>query len=173
MADTVLYWNFIYLYFFYVGVSVAGVGGVASAKPNAVAFSGRNGLAVSAPKATAIAGVTAEEAAAFSLSLPSRHNLVIKKPSSRFSATSDDYYDEIETSPLQANPHNTALLRNANSGKSKLKPMQATINAADAAVKMWRTAMEQDRVAAAAHDFNIEQYFKDLQKTNQFYRTWT
>ncbi|XP_017864391.1 PREDICTED: uncharacterized protein LOC108614677 isoform X1 [Drosophila arizonae] len=71
-----------------VGVSIAGEGGVASSKPNAVALSGRNGLAVASPKATAIAGVTPEEAAAFSITLPSRNQLVIKTSNSQ---SNDDY----------------------------------------------------------------------------------
>lgn len=72
----------------FLGVSIAGEGGVASSKPNAVALSGRNGLAVASPKATAIAGVTPEEAAAFSITLPSRNQLVIKTSNSQ---SNDDY----------------------------------------------------------------------------------
>ena len=161
------------------GVSIAGAGGVASAKPNAVALSGRNGLAVSAPKATAIAGVTAEEAAAFSIALPTRNNLVIKSYASSASHPSlssfDDDYDEIDSSPLQANTRDIPLLRSAGNIKSKpIKPMQATVNAADAIVKMWRTAIAEAHASDRAHvyersdDIDIEQLYKQMR--NQHHR---
>ncbi|KAI8120190.1 hypothetical protein CVS40_8500 [Lucilia cuprina] len=159
-----------------VGISIAGEGGVASAKPNAVALSGRNGLAVSAPKATAIAGVTAEEAAAFSISLPTRNNLVIKSISSRLSSSpSYDEYDDIDTSPLRAHTRNVPFLRSAGMEKSKdsskAKPMMATLNAADAIVKMWRTAIAEDHAADYGtpernNDFDIEQFVKISKQMN-------
>ncbi|XP_065360341.1 uncharacterized protein LOC135954192 [Calliphora vicina] len=157
-------------------ISIAGEGGVASAKPNAVALSGRNGLAVSAPKATAIAGVTAEEAAAFSISLPTRNNLVIKSASTRLSSPSYDDYEDIDSSPLQAYTRNVPLLRSAGTEKSKVsskpKPMLATINAADAIVKMWRTAIAEDQADVYGapernNDFDIEQFFKISKQMNQ------
>lgn len=164
-----------------MGLSIAGEGGVASSKPNAVALSGRNGLAVSAPKATAIAGVTAEEAAAFSISLPSRNQLVIKSVSTRLPSTADDDYDYIETSPLQANTRNIPLLRSANPVKPKVyttsrpKPMMATVNAADAIVKMWRTAIAEDHAAPSGalernNDFDIEKLFKFSRELNKMRR---
>lgn len=144
-----------------------------------MALSGRNGLAVSAPKATAIAGVTAEEAAAFSISLPSRHNLVIKSAPTRFSSPSyDDYYD-LDSSPLQANTHNIPILRSAGTEKtrnqSKIKPMQATASAADAIVKMWRTAIAEDHATVDVlrehnNDFDIEKFFKISKQMNHHRR---
>lgn len=160
---------------YFPGVSIAGEGGVASAKPNAVALSGRNGLAVSAPKATAIAGVTAEEAAAFSISLPGRNNLVIKSATTRL-ASPPNYvdYEDIDASPVQTNNRNIPSLRSAGTDKTKKpKPMMATVNAADAIVKMWRTAIIEDHAAGAydardkTDDMDIEQLFKISKQINQ------
>uniref|UniRef100_A0A1B0B976 DUF4774 domain-containing protein n=1 Tax=Glossina palpalis gambiensis TaxID=67801 RepID=A0A1B0B976_9MUSC len=122
-------------------------GGVASAKPNAVALSGRNGLAVSAPKATAIAGVTPEEAAAFSVSVPSRNQILIKTSGPRFPPLSPnfDYYDYIESSPIQASPysHEMSPTYKHNFFKYNSKPI-STINVASSMLKMWRTALAED-----------------------------
>lgn len=142
-----------------------------------MALSGRNGLAVSAPKATAIAGVTAEEAAAFSVALPTRNNLIIKSYSSSASRPSlssfDDEYDELESSPLHANTRDIPLWRSSGTMKSKetgkpIKPMWATVSAADAIVKMWRTAIAEDHASDPAQayerndDFDIEQFYKQI-----------
>ncbi|XP_059224660.1 uncharacterized protein LOC131997622 [Stomoxys calcitrans] len=163
-----------------VGVSIAGEGGVASSKPNAVALSGRNGLAVSAPKATAIAGVTPQEAAAFSISLPSRNQVVIKSATTRVASPQDslsyDDYDYIETSPVKAISNDSPFLRSSglvgNSGnKQKPKPMMGTASAAEAIVQMWRTAIAEDY--ASPHDdgdrdrlsdYDIEQLYKISKK---------
>lgn len=81
------------LCYFFQGVAIAGKGGVASSKPNAIALAGIEGLAVASPKATAIAGVTPEEAAAFSVSFPHRPNLIIKSDNQpSLTAYSDSYY---------------------------------------------------------------------------------
>ncbi|XP_064544721.1 uncharacterized protein LOC135432822 [Drosophila montana] len=110
-----------------VGLSIAGEGGVASSKPNAVALSGRNGLAVASPKATAIAGVTPEEAAAFSITLPSRNQLVIKTPNS---ANGDDYdYSDV---PLAV---------------SSFPRVRETPQRADALVDKWRVAIAEEYAA--------------------------
>lgn len=45
-----------------MGLSIAGVGGVASSKPSATAVVGPGGLAIARPVATAIAGVQINEA---------------------------------------------------------------------------------------------------------------
>ncbi|XP_070064085.1 uncharacterized protein [Drosophila virilis] len=109
-----------------VGLSIAGEGGVASSKPNAVALSGRNGLAVASPKATAIAGVTPEEAAAFSITLPSRNQLVIKTPNS----AGDDYdYGDV---PLAV---------------SSFPRVRETPQRADALVDKWRVAIAEEYAA--------------------------
>lgn len=92
----------IFINSFSAGLSIAGEGGVASSKPNAVALSGRNGLAVSAPKATAIAGVTPEEAAAYSVSLPQRNQLVIKTGSAAPKRPAFDDYEYYDLSPVRS-----------------------------------------------------------------------
>ncbi|XP_075163131.1 uncharacterized protein LOC142235758 [Haematobia irritans] len=161
-----------------VGVSIAGEGGVASSKPNAVALSGRNGLAVSAPKATAIAGVSPQEAAAFSISLPSRNQLVIKSGSKRIASPEDssnyEDYDYIETSPVKASTRDVPLLRSSglvgSNSKHKPKPMMGTATAAEAIVQMWRTAIAEDYAAAPnddmdrLSDYDIEHLYKISKK---------
>ncbi|XP_073841178.1 uncharacterized protein [Musca autumnalis] len=164
-----------------VGVSIVGEGGVASSKPNAVALSGRNGLAVSAPKATAIAGVSPEEAAAFSVSVPSRNQLVIKSAASRLTSYDDspsyDDYDYIETSPIKANTRNAPLLRSSglvrSTNKMRPKPMMATASAADRIVQMWRTAIAEDYASPnrddedRLDDYDIEQLYKISKKLSK------
>ncbi|KAH8406881.1 hypothetical protein KR222_010045, partial [Zaprionus bogoriensis] len=119
-----------------VGLSIAGEGGVASSKPNAVALSGRNGLAVASPKATAIAGVSPEEAAAFSITLPSRNQLVIKTPNSAGERLGSDDYDYNDLPLAMANnfPHTR---------ETPLRPGAA----ADALVERWRTAIAEEYAA--------------------------
>lgn len=169
------------LFVSFTGVSIAGEGGVASSKPNAVALSGRNGLAVSAPKATAIAGVSPQEAAAFSVSVPSRNQLVIKSASTRLSAPEEtgsfEDYDYIESSPVRAATRNVPLTRSSglvhSNTKNKLKPMMATASAADAIVQMWRTAIAEDYAspygsdADRLDDYDIEQLYKISKKLNK------
>ncbi|XP_061391202.1 uncharacterized protein LOC133326589 [Musca vetustissima] len=169
-----------------VGVSIVGQGGVASSKPNAVALSGRNGLAVSAPKATAIAGVTAEEAAAFSVSVPSRNQLVIKSAASRLApideSPSYDDYDYIETTPIKAKTRKAPLLRSSglirSTNKMHPKPMMATASAADKIVQMWRTAIAEDYASPNRYDdgddeedrlddYDIEQLYKISKKLSK------
>ncbi|EDV40412.2 uncharacterized protein Dana_GF10496, partial [Drosophila ananassae] len=124
-----------------VGLSIAGEGGVASSKPNAVALSGRNGLAVASPKATAIAGVSPEEAAAFSISLPSRNQLVIKSPNSASERVSDDYdYNDV--------PLNLARFPLTRETPQQLVPVR--ISGGDALVDRWRTAIAEDYAARQA-----------------------
>ncbi|XP_033149584.1 uncharacterized protein LOC108598051 [Drosophila busckii] len=115
-----------------VGLSIAGEGGVASSKPNAVALSGRNGLAVASPKATAIAGVSPEEAAAFSISLPSRNQLVIKTSNSAGQRQSDDY------------DYNDAIFVSS-FPRTREGPVGA--GATDALVQKWRTAIAEEYAA--------------------------
>ncbi|XP_062128257.1 uncharacterized protein LOC133840444 isoform X2 [Drosophila sulfurigaster albostrigata] len=119
-----------------VGLSIAGEGGVASSKPHATALSGRNGLAVASPKATAIAGVTPEEAAAFSITLPSRNQLVIKSPNSaageRLGIDDYDYSDvpmAIATFPI-----------------TRETPLRQS-GAPDSLVEKWRTAIAEEYAA--------------------------
>lgn len=153
-----------------------------------MALSGRNGLAVSAPKATAIAGVTPQEAAAFSISLPSRNQLVIKSASSRLAAASQsasisgpyyDDYDYMEASPVKANTRNIPLLRSSGSVVSdtnrRVKPMQDTASAAESIVKLWRSAITDDYAALGdgierLDDYDIEQLYKISKKLNQRHR---
>ncbi|KAH8339486.1 hypothetical protein KR074_009412, partial [Drosophila pseudoananassae] len=124
-----------------VGLSIAGEGGVASSKPNAVALSGRNGLAVASPKATAIAGVSPEEAAAFSISLPSRNQLVIKSPNSAAERVSDDYdYNDV--------PLSLARFPLTRETPQQLVPVR--ISGGDALVNKWRTAIAEDYAARQA-----------------------
>ncbi|XP_017139148.1 uncharacterized protein LOC108153578 isoform X2 [Drosophila miranda] len=122
-----------------VGLSIAGEGGVASSKPNAVALSGRNGLAVASPKATAIAGVSPEEAAAFSISLPTRNQLVIKTPNSAAEKASDDY--DYNDGPL-------TVARFPLTRETPLVPVR--ISGADSLVDKWRTAIAEDYAARQA-----------------------
>lgn len=120
------------------GLSIAGEGGVASSKPNAVALSGRNGLAVASPKATAIAGVSPEEAAAFSISLPTRNQLVIKSPNSAAEKASDDYdYNDV--------PLTLARFPLTRETPQQLVPVR--ISGGDALVDRWRTAIAEDYAA--------------------------
>ncbi|XP_017028596.1 uncharacterized protein [Drosophila kikkawai] len=124
-----------------VGLSIAGEGGVASSKPNAVALSGRNGLAVASPKATAIAGVSPEEAAAFSISLPTRNQLVIKSPNSAAEKASDDYdYNDV--------PLTLARFPLTRETPQQLVPVR--ISGGDALVDRWRTAIAEDYAARQA-----------------------
>ncbi|KAH8366060.1 hypothetical protein KR093_008822, partial [Drosophila rubida] len=122
-----------------VGLSIAGEGGVASSKPHATALSGRNGLAVASPKATAIAGVTPEEAAAFSITLPSRNQLVIKSPNSAAAGErlgSDDYdYD------------GDAPLAFATFPITRETPLRRGGGAPDSLVEKWRTAIAEEYAA--------------------------
>ncbi|KAL5281987.1 hypothetical protein ACFFRR_005333 [Megaselia abdita] len=53
-----------------IGLSIAGIGGLASSKPNAIAIAGQDGLSVAAPKGTALAGVSPEDLASLGISLP-------------------------------------------------------------------------------------------------------
>ncbi|XP_022212339.2 uncharacterized protein LOC111067534 isoform X3 [Drosophila obscura] len=123
-----------------VGLSIAGEGGVASSKPNAVALSGRNGLAVASPKATAIAGVSPEEAAAFSISLPTRNQLVIKTPNSAAEKAAIDDYD-YNDGPL-------TVARFPLTRETPLVPVR--IASADSLVDKWRTAIAEDYAARQA-----------------------
>ncbi|XP_016999922.2 uncharacterized protein [Drosophila takahashii] len=124
-----------------VGLSIAGEGGVASSKPNAVALSGRNGLAVASPKATAIAGVSPEEAAAFSISLPTRNQLVIKSPNLAAEKASDDYdYNDV--------PLNLARFPLTRETPQQLVPVR--ISGGDSLVERWRTAIAEDYAARQA-----------------------
>ncbi|BFF99312.1 uncharacterized protein DMAD_07246 [Drosophila madeirensis] len=122
-----------------VGLSIAGEGGVASSKPNAVALSGRNGLAVASPKATAIAGVSPEEAAAFSISLPTRNQLVIKTPNSAAEKAGDDY--DYNDGPL-------AVARYPLTRETPLVPVR--LSGGDSLVDKWRTAIAEDYAARQA-----------------------
>ncbi|SPP85198.1 uncharacterized protein LOC117586980 isoform X3 [Drosophila guanche] len=122
-----------------VGLSIAGEGGVASSKPNAVALSGRNGLAVASPKATAIAGVSPEEAAAFSISLPTRNQLVIKTPNSAAEKASDDY--DYNDGPL-------TVARFPLTRETPLVPVR--LSGGDSLVDKWRTAIAEDYAARQA-----------------------
>ncbi|XP_044315192.1 uncharacterized protein LOC108048835 isoform X2 [Drosophila rhopaloa] len=124
-----------------VGLSIAGEGGVASSKPNAVALSGRNGLAVASPKATAIAGVSPEEAAAFSISLPTRNQLVIKSPNLAAEKASDDYdYNDV--------PLNLARFPLTRETPQQLVPVR--FGGGDSLVERWRTAIAEDYAARQA-----------------------
>ncbi|XP_050742233.1 uncharacterized protein LOC108035607 isoform X3 [Drosophila biarmipes] len=124
-----------------VGLSIAGEGGVASSKPNAVALSGRNGLAVASPKATAIAGVSPEEAAAFSISLPTRNQLVIKSPNLAAEKASEDYdYNDV--------PLNLARFPLTRETPQHLVPVR--ISGGDSLVERWRTAIAEDYAARQA-----------------------
>lgn len=152
-----------------------------------MALSGRNGLAVSAPKATALAGVTPEEAAAFSISLPSRNQLVLKSGTTRSALDDYDYTDSI--AELPTNYRNIPVLRSAgpitsskrghsHEQRIKPRPMMGTINAADAIVKMWRTAVAENYAAINADDdhepaYDVEQLFrasklKQSRNTNKY-----
>ncbi|XP_034656219.1 uncharacterized protein LOC117893641 [Drosophila subobscura] len=122
-----------------VGLSIAGEGGVASSKPNAVALSGRNGLAVASPKATAIAGVSPEEAAAFSISLPTRNQLVIKTPNSAAEKASDDY--DYNDGPL-------TVARYPLTRETPLVPVR--LSGGHSLVDKWRTAIAEDYAARQA-----------------------
>ncbi|EDV96563.1 GH15132 [Drosophila grimshawi] len=113
-----------------VGLSIAGEGGVASSKPNAIALSGRNGLAVASPKATAIAGVSPEEAAAFSITLPSRNQLVIKTPNT---AGVDDYDYSDAPLTLAGFPHTRDVPSRTGAGSDL--------------VEKWRIAIAEDYAA--------------------------
>ncbi|KAM8710642.1 hypothetical protein ACLKA7_017293 [Drosophila subpalustris] len=117
-----------------VGLSIAGEGGVASSKPHATAISGRNGLAVASPKATAIAGVSPEEAAAFSITLPSRNQLVIKTPNSAGERIASDDYDYNDV-PL-------AMSSYPHTRETPLRP-----GAGDSLVEKWRTAIAEEYAA--------------------------
>ncbi|KAL7732280.1 hypothetical protein ACLKA6_018512 [Drosophila palustris] len=117
-----------------VGLSIAGEGGVASSKPHATAISGRNGLAVASPKATAIAGVSPEEAAAFSITLPSRNQLVIKTPNSNGERIASDDYDYNDV-PL-------AMSSYPHTRETPLRP-----GVADSLVEKWRTAIAEEYAA--------------------------
>ncbi|XP_017128665.1 uncharacterized protein LOC108146928 isoform X2 [Drosophila elegans] len=121
-----------------VGLSIAGEGGVASSKPNAVALSGRNGLAVASPKATAIAGVSPEEAAAFSISLPTRNQLVIKSPNLAAEKASDDY------------DYNDVPLTVARFPLTRETPHPVHLTGGDSLVERWRTAIAEDYAARQA-----------------------
>ncbi|EDW41830.1 GM24360 [Drosophila sechellia] len=124
-----------------VGLSIAGEGGVASSKPNAVALSGRNGLAVASPKATAIAGVSPEEAAAFSISLPTRNQLVIKSPNLASEKASEDYdYNDV--------PLTVARFPLTRETPQQLVPVR--ISGGDSLVERWRTAIAEDYAARQA-----------------------
>ncbi|XP_030385824.1 uncharacterized protein LOC115632719 [Scaptodrosophila lebanonensis] len=124
-----------------VGLSIAGEGGVASSKPNAVALSGRNGLAVASPKATAIAGVSPEEAAAFSISLPSRNQLVIKSPNLAADKTTNDDYDYSDIPAVNFPP----------SRESPARPrLPVHFEGSDALVQKWRTAIAEEYAARKA-----------------------
>jgi len=107
---------------------------VASSKPHAVALSGRNGLAVASPKATAIAGVSPEEAAAFSITLPSRNQLVIKTPNSAGERISSDDYD-----------YNDVPLAMSSYPHTRETPLRG--GAADSLVEKWRTAIAEEYAA--------------------------
>lgn len=124
---------------FLLGISIAGEGGVASAKPNAIALTGRNGLALTAPKATAIAGITPEEAAAFSIRFPNRHHLVIKRNREQSSAQpSPDYaYELLESLPAFRLDSTVPTLRN----EDRVKPLIATTSAMDAVMQAWRNSL--------------------------------
>lgn len=104
-----------------------------------MALSGRNGLAVASPKATAIAGVSPEEAAAFSITLPSRNQLVIKTPNSAVERLGNDDYDYNDLPMAMANnfPHTR---------ETPLRPSGAAV-AADAIVEKWRTAIAEEYAA--------------------------
>ncbi|KAH8378584.1 hypothetical protein KR009_000064, partial [Drosophila setifemur] len=129
-----------------VGLSIAGEGGVASSKPNAVALSGRNGLAVASPKATAIAGVSPEEAAAFSISLPTRNQLVIKSPNSAAEKASDDYdYNDVPLS-LARFP----LTRETPLHQQQQNYVPIHFSGGDVLVDRWRTAIAEDYAARQA-----------------------
>lgn len=108
-----------------------------------MALSGRNGLAVASPKATAIAGVSPEEAAAFSITLPSRNQLVIKTPNSAVERLGNDDYDYNDL-PL-AMTNNFPRTR-----ETPLRPSGAAAAAAvatDAIVEKWRTAIAEEYAA--------------------------
>jgi len=114
---------------------------VASSKPNAVALSGRNGLAVASPKATAIAGVSPEEAAAFSISLPTRNQLVIKSPNLASEKASEDYdYNDV--------PLTVARFPLTRETPQQLVPVR--ISGGDSLVERWRTAIAEDYAARQA-----------------------
>lgn len=140
-----------------LGLSIAGEGGVASSKPNAIALSGRNGLAVSAPKATAIAGVSAEEAAAFSVSVPNRNNLVIKTVHSQAQGPLYDDYNEdySEVVPLRSTFSRVAM----NTRKypppdvnKKAKYVSGTEGGlSDSLINKWRTMVAEDYSASTRH----------------------
>lgn len=105
-----------------------------------MALSGRNGLAVASPKATAIAGVSPEEAAAFSITLPSRNQLVIKTPNSAVERLGNDDYDYNDLPLAMANnfPHTR---------ETPLRPSGAAAVATDAIVEKWRTAIAEEYAA--------------------------
>lgn len=78
---------------YFVGLSIAGIGGLASAKPNAIAIAGQDGLSVAAPRGmvtyclyttfvnvkffigTAIAGVSPDDIASLGISLTNTRSI--------------------------------------------------------------------------------------------------
>lgn len=146
-------------YLFSLGLSIAGEGGVASSKPNAVALSGRNGLAVASPKATAIAGVSPEEAAAFSVNLPNRNQLVIK--STQHSSKHRDGLDRViyddydysygDMAPLRAVTRNVPHTRKT-AGQMRTSGPTTTLSTADIVsspdfISKWKVAIAEDGTA--------------------------
>lgn len=110
-----------------------------------MALSGRNGLAVASPKATAIAGVSPEEAAAFSITLPSRNQLVIKTPNSAVERLGNDDYDYNDLPLAMAN--NFPRTRETPLRPSGAAAAAAAAVATDAIVEKWRTAIAEEYAA--------------------------
>ena len=96
-------------------------------------------MAVASPKATAIAGVTPEEAAAFSITLPSRNQLVIKTPN-----TAGDDYDYSDV-PLAS---------------SSFPRVREVPQRGDSLVEKWRLAIAEEYAARS-----MEQQAQALLKT--------
>lgn len=121
---------------------------MASAKPNAIALTGRNGLAVTAPKATAIAGISPKEAAAFTIQTTNRPQSTLRrqppevqKPLSLSTLqTAPDYsYNFVEFSPvsLQDNLRQTSLT----SQSDHVQPLMGSTSAIDSVMQAWNSIL--------------------------------
>lgn len=119
---------------------------MASAKPSAIALTGKNGLAVTAPKATAIAGISPKEAAAFTIRFPNRNHLVIKQnrslnPSQNSSRTirpvNDYSYDFLKSLAPFGQQRDSSLNRKDN----RVQPLIATASAMNAVMQVWKNIL--------------------------------